>query len=206
MAKDDVKEATLAGLTFEELKDIAAAGMPIDQAKELAKAGFSAEQLLDLASSLPRSGGGLSKDDLESIVRAGSDGKYRQNAQHPHISAFSYPEGDVKRPKPTLTRTVFVNGHREDPEQLTPAEIDAYNSITRSCTARDGDWMAEVKRHGSTEALHIKLPISLDKKPHESIAVWCRELAQGPSAVDPISLAQRVAELEAQVAGKAIPV
>lgn len=198
------KDATLGGLTFEEVRDIAAAGLPIDQIKDLAKAGFSAEQLLELAGSMPKGGaaGGFTRDDIERLIKSGSDGKYRQNMQHPGISAFSHPEGDVKRPKAAL-RPTWVNGHLENPEQLSPAEIDAYNSITRSCSARNGQWTATVKRNGSKEELHIILPTGVDTRPNEPIPVICRELKDGPAAVDPISLAQRVAELEAKLAASA---
>lgn len=195
----ETKEPNFAGLTFDELKDIAAAGMPLDQAKELAKAGFSAEQLLELAGTLPKGQGGLSRADLEAIVKAGSDGKYKQNVQHPGISAYSYPEGDVKRPKPVLKRVTFNNGHREDPEQLTPAEIDAYNSVSRSCSARNEAWKAVVRKNGSTEELHILLPTGLNDRPNESIPQICRELMAGPEAVTQASLAARVAELEAKL-------
>lgn len=210
----DIKEPTLAGLTFDELKDISAAGMPIDQAKELAKAGFTAEQLMDLASTLPRGSGGLSKSDLTEVMasaakaaaEAGSEGMRKvmhpQNARHPGISDFSYPEGDVQRAKPALKRTVIFCGHREDPEQLTPGEIEAYNAIDRDYVARDGSWTTEVKRNGKTEELHIRVPMTLDGRMGlPSLELICREIAQGQEAVNPITLAARVLELEKQLAG-----
>lgn len=199
------KEPTLAGLTFDDIKDLTAAGLPYAQIKELAESGFSAEQIMDLAGTAPKSasGGGLSKEDLQEILKANQEGKYRQNIRTPGISAFSYPEGDVKRPKPTLSRETFVNGGRQREDQLTPLEIDAYNSVRRSCSARNGLWTAEIRQNGTKPQLHITLPTGSDTRPHEPIALICRELNDGPAAVDPLSLAARVAELEAKLGASA---
>lgn len=193
------KDALIAGLTFDDVRDLTAAGLPLDQIQSFAEAGFSAEQLMELASSTPKTSSGFSREDIQEIIKAGQDGKYRQNVQHPAISAFSYPEGEVKRKKAEL-RPTWVNGHPEDAEMLTPGEIDAYNSITRSCTAREGQWSATVKRNGSKEELHIALPVSMDAKPNEPIAIICRELKDGPAAVDAVALTERLAAAEAQIA------
>lgn len=209
------KDATFAGLSFDEIKDLTAAGLPLDQIKELGKAGFTAEQMMELAGTMPKSAGGLSKQDLIDVQVAASSAAaeagaketrkvlHPQNAQHPGISAFSHPEGEVKQPKPPL-RTTFVNGHREDAEQLTPMEIEAYNAISRGFSARDGQWVCDVRRNGKTEELHIKLPVGMDTKPNEPIALIMRELSMGKAAVDPISLAERVAELERQLASATV--
>lgn len=203
-------------LTFDELKDIAAAGLPIDQARELARANFTAEQILELAAIAPRGNGGLSKQDLAEVVsgaakaaaEAGSENMRKamhpQNARHPGISAFSNPEGDVAKPKPALKREVIFCGHREDAEQLTPAEIEAYNAIDRDYTARDGSWSTEIKRNGKTEQLRILVPMDFDRRGElPSLQLICRELVQGQEAVNPITLAARVAELEAKLAARA---
>lgn len=172
-------------LTFDELKDIVTAGIPVDQAQSLAAGGYSAEQILELASSLPKPAVPVGVSNAE------SDGK----------SAFSYPEGDKARPKPELKRTVFFCGHREDPAQLTPTEIDAYNSIDRDYTARDGRWTAEIRGTGKSEVLLVNVPcVSIDDRMNlPSITLICRELRNGQAAVDPVSLADRVAQLEAQL-------
>ena len=126
---------------------------------------------------------------------------YPQNAQHPGISAFSYPEGDVARPRPVLNGTVYYCGHREDPAQLTPGEIEAYNSITHSCTARNGRWEAIVRQVGDAREVHIFLPTKSidDRMGLPSVELICRELVAGPRAVDPMALSERVAELEKQL-------
>lgn len=83
-----------------------------------------------------------------------------ENDQHPGISAFSYPEGDVKRKKPDLVRDVYFNYHKENVEQLTPQEILAYNSIDKDYEQRGGQLSAVIKMRGrKREELHITLPV-----------------------------------------------
>lgn len=130
------------------------------------------------------------------------------NPDHSHVSAFSYPEGDLKRPKPTFLagssgkpREVFFNNHRENPEDLTPGEIDAYNLITKDCSARDGRWTATVKAN----ALYVSIPsyTSDDRQDmHNGLVLNLRELASGPKAVSLPDLVAEMAELRKQLAAK----
>lgn len=84
-----------------------------------------------------------------------------ENEIHPHISAFSYPEGDIARPKPAMKRDVYFNFHKEDPEQLTPAEIEAYNAIDDDCEARGGQYTIEIRGRGrKREELHMTVPVA----------------------------------------------
>lgn len=84
-----------------------------------------------------------------------------ENEIHPHISAFSYPEGDIARPKPDLKRTVYFNFHKEKKEDLTPAEIEAYNSINDDCEARGGQFTIQIRNRGrKEEELHLTVPVA----------------------------------------------
>lgn len=133
---------------------------------------------------------------------------HRQNPQHPGKSAFSHPEGDVARPKATLKyRETFLNGHREREDELTPAEIDAFNQFTHSCAARGGDvnkpgadgWTAIVAGH----RLIIDVPAyTQDNRNNlpDGLVLILNELAQGARAVTPASMAERIAELERKLA------
>ena len=132
------------------------------------------------------------------------------NPDHEHKSVFSYPEGDVKRPKPKLgvydeagqlvrLRETFFNNHRENEDDLTPAEIDAYNAITHSCEARDGRWTATIKRG----QLHVNVPsFTADERSDlpQGLILILKELADGPKAVDQASMAARLADLEKELA------
>lgn len=164
--------------------------------------------------------GGLSADDLRAILQSQAETQKalveqtrqvrHSNPDHLHISAFSYPEGDIARKKPTFLagksgrpREVFFNGHRESPEELTPAEIEAYNAITASCTAREekgdeGMWKAVVKPN----RLEVWIPsFTADDRGemHNGLVLNLMELAAGPKAVDVNSLAAEVAMLRQQL-------
>lgn len=166
------------------------------------------QQLLATVATVGGSGG-IQADDIKAILDAQREQtrelvqSTRQvrhsNPDHLHISAFSYPEGDIKNPKPTLTRETFFNNHRESADDLTPAEILAYNAITHSGEARDGTWTARVKRN----QLFVNVPsFTMDDRGDlpNGLVLILRELAEGPRAVDPVDMAIRIAALERQLA------
>lgn len=130
----------------------------------------------------------------------------RENVNHPAISAFSYPEGNLKRPKPALKRITFHCRVKQNDDLLTPEEIEAFNAFEHNCTARDGAWTATIERNGTTERLLIDHP---SKTPDDrmnlpnGLLLILRELRQGPESVDVGSMAARLARLEAQLAGSA---
>lgn len=164
---------------------------------------------------VPSGGGGLSGDDLKAILATQAEATRslvesarparHSNPDHQHISAFSYPEGDLKRPKPTFLagangkpREVYFNHHLERADDLTPAEIDAYNLITKDCSARDGRWTAVVKAN----ALYVTIPsfTSDDRQDmHNGLVLNLRELASGPKAVSLVDLVAELADLRAQL-------
>ncbi len=123
----------------------------------------------------------------------------RENPNYNHTSCFTYPEGESVRPKPTLSRDTFFCGPRCRNDELSPAEIDAFNAITTTRTARDGTWTAEVRQNGTARELHIKVPSrTVDDRMNlpGSLLLILGELQYGAKAVDPMALAARVAELE----------
>jgi hypothetical protein len=149
-----------------------------------------------------------------------------ENAEHPHVSAFSYPEGDILRPKPKLTRDTFFCGIREDEDRLTPSEILAYNAFVKDMESRGGSWRAEVikpKSIGGKGVLNIWVPKdSVDQRmmlPHQ-LTLLLHELNGGPSTQDISSLLAQIehlkgalakrgmtaAELEATLLGEPVPV
>jgi hypothetical protein len=199
--------------------DLQGKGLKLDEIQAFAEAGFDFDQMEAFAdaraASVP-SNGALSKDDLQDVIsgaakaasEAGAEGMRRvlhpQNAQHPSISAYSHPEGDVANPKPALAYVAYFCGSRLDPAQMTPREIESVNAITRSCSARDGRWTATIRQNGRDQELHILVPCkSIDDRMNlPSLELACRELTAGPAAVDPMALADRVALLEKQLAEK----
>jgi hypothetical protein len=129
------------------------------------------------------------------------------NAFTPGVSPFSYPEGDVARPKPTFHQQVFYNGHHEELDQLTPAEIDAYNALSRSLagpearrTARNGTWEARISRNN--DQLQIFVPCKTQEQLQNlppSLILIIRELMDGKT-IDPTDLLSQVDALRARVA------
>ncbi len=55
---------------------------------------------------------------------------HRENEHHPGKSVYSYPEGDVARPKPALKCKMYQCGYDLSPDTITPEEIDLLNQLT----------------------------------------------------------------------------
>jgi hypothetical protein len=175
-----------------------------------------------LAQVLERMPKGLDAASLMQILEAHSAASQKQiestrivrhsNADHAHISAFSYPEGDLARPKPRhrapdgRAREVYFNGGREHEEQLTPEEIDAYNMITESKEARDGRWKAEIRQNGKRLLVTVPSYTLDDRMELPPLVLILRELALGATATDPSQMATRLAALERAMADRGIVV
>lgn len=154
-------------------------------------------------------GGGMTAEQFTQVLATMQQGQKEiadasrpvrhSNPDHLHISAFSHPEGDLKRPKNKLARETFLNGHRESEEDLTPGEIDAYNAIQHSCEARDGRWTAVVKGKRLLIDVPSKTPDDRMDLP-SSLTLILRELALGKRAADPVEMAARLSALEKQMA------
>jgi hypothetical protein len=190
------------GWTVEKSKDpetTAAAVQPV-------MVGMTTDQLQALLAGLPQSGGGgISAADLKALLdsqkadREETRTVRRSNADHTHVSAFSHALGDLKQPKAKLTRETYFNNHRESEDELTPAEIEAFNAITESCEARggyaNGGWSAVVKGN------RLKVDVTsytIDDRMNlpNGLVLILKELAEGPRAVTPENMATRIAELE----------
>jgi len=127
----------------------------------------------------------------------------RENPDYNEVSVFTHPEGQRKRPKAELSRETFFCGSRVRGDELTPAEIDAFNAITVSRTARNGTWTAEVKQNGQAQQLYVTVPSRTVDERMElpgSLLLILRELRDGAASVDPMSLAQEVAQLKERLA------
>lgn len=182
-------------------------------AAKLAELDALIEQQKARLASLPTSGGGITASDLKEILATQTQAQREiadstrsvrhSNPDHLHISAFSHPEGDLKRPKAKLDRETYFNGHREREDDLTPAEIDAYNAIQQSCTARedrgeDGMWKATVTKHRRL----VRIPsFTADDRMdmNNGLVLNLLELSKGKAAVDPADMAIRIAALERQL-------
>lgn len=124
-----------------------------------------------------------------------------ENKQSPGISAFSYPEGDLARPKPHLKCPMFWVGFPEIEETLLPEEIEALNSLQSGSyfvTKANGNripFTVTEKRtlNGKLEELDIRFPCKGEQSTdHRSKIDYCRE-AMGVTLP---TMAEVMAELE----------
>ena len=125
-----------------------------------------------------------------------------ENPEHPHISAFSYPEGDIARPKPPLRVKTFFCGMEEQAERLTPVEIEAYNAITTDRQCRNGSWKAKIVNKGHTsEELHVLIPCeTVDQRMGlPSLELILVELNGGPSTADLGGMIATIRRLEQEL-------
>lgn len=101
------------------------------------------EQLAALIANLqpqPQAGpmGGDAKAFAEALAEAIEDRemKWRPHElkRSPQVSVYSYPEGELARPKPKLKFHVYLGsyplGDPGDNRTLTPAEVEALNTLT----------------------------------------------------------------------------
>ena len=204
--KRDGAVPAIAELTFEQLQECLALGATLEQIRDLADGGFGFAQIKQLAGTLGQAkaqGAGLSASDLRLVLLDQRKALRPENDRHPGKSAFSYPEGDVARPKPPLRRSTYFNGIQEKEDALTPLEIEMYNRFEHpGREARNGMWKAHVVRNGSAEELFIVTePHTLDgRQSLPGITSILRELLEGAAAANPDRLAARVTELEARIA------
>lgn len=164
------------------------------------------------------SGGGLTNaqfaETLKQTMGTQAEAFGRQlrpeNVVHPGISSFSYPQGDLARPKPILKdlkgnprETIFC-GARQQEATLTPAEVDAFNAITENCEARGGSWFARIKPSGKGKSevlwVHVSCADIDDRMELPSLTAILLELAAGPRAVNLDTLASQLQDLKDQLA------
>jgi hypothetical protein len=74
-----------------------------------------------------------------SVAKAANPVWWDERTYH-EKSVFSYPEGNLARPKPKLTRDVLWAGYRIDTDEMTPAEIEAVNQIQPG-SYHSGQWV-----------------------------------------------------------------
>lgn len=155
---------------------------------------------------------GLSESQLETLLtRVGTNTAEAmrsslkpENADHPEISAFSYPEGEKARPKPALRVKTTFCGVEEKAERLTPTEIEAYNAITTDRKARGGSWWAKVTNKGqANEELIVFVPCeTVDQRMGlPGLELILSEINGGPSTADLGGMIATIRRLEQELAG-----
>lgn len=151
--------------------------------------------------------GGLTPAQLKEILEGNAQATRKalrpENERHPDVSAFN-PKGERDNPRPKLAHKVLFCGMELDEEELTLGEIELFNKFTHSCVARNGAWKADLKPSvkGGKSELTIAIPVATSDDRMDlpnGISLILSELLGGEKAVDPASLAERVAELEKEL-------
>lgn len=149
-------------------------------------------------------GGGLSKEDLQSVLNANTEAVRRaakpENPTAPNVSAFNPTGGE----RPALSRTTFFVGARMSEDLLTNQEIEAFNAIASSSESRNGQWTAKVIRNGQVQELHVMVPHQevSQRMDLPSLLLILKELKDGKASADPATMLDRIAELERQLAAQ----
>jgi hypothetical protein len=152
----------------------------------------------------------------------------RSNAQSPGLSVFTYDKrcehcrtktphpaldadgqvvpgatGPLAHPKPRLIHKVLVCGGPQQEDALTPLEIELFNQFTKSVTAHNGNWVAMLRRDGTTSVLTIDFPAKtldhLQDLPR-TMAELLAELLYGEEATDAMDLVGEVMRLKKRLA------
>jgi hypothetical protein len=168
--------------------------------------------LIDKIAALQGSGGGLTTEQLDKLLEktAGTTAEaFRsalipENKVHPGISVFSYPEGDLKHPKPRLDCDTIFCGHRQREDNLTPEEIIAANALGdgQVYEARSGFWKAHKGKNGTKDILIIHCDEAVDRDRARDLPPMLHvlvELKNGPQAVDLAALTRQLNAMKLQL-------
>ena len=156
-------------LTFEQMKELFKAAQPA----------ISPEQIADIS------------------ANAAAKAKMPENKQSPGISVYSYPEGELKRPKPKLKCRMYFGSYPIEAVTCTPTEIESLNRMT------PGAYRVQ-KTDGAYSVVEVRGQINAN---HEIERLWILTPAEdegknnyGPTLsylVDQLTDANRVATVAA---------
>lgn len=206
-AAEALAESLIADLDDAPAAPPAAVTMTMDQVLQLMAAskggGFDEAALTRVLTAVQQSHVKASADAMQTALN-------RSNANYVARSPFHYADGREAIPKYTVFfGPQFTNGKGAPlPRDLfSPDECDLINRFEPGMhkIARNGQWTANVIQNGSTQELVIKVPMTtMDQRQNlPSLTLILRELLEGELAVNPDTLAARVAELERKLAATA---
>jgi hypothetical protein len=160
--------------TIEQLKAIISAGMAPSEAKALLREGYTPEDVLELAQLQAATTQAKAIDAQTAAAKTMQKAMKPENESHPHISAFSYPEGDIAHPKATLPCEFWYNGYpcHMFPETEHWREMELMAQVTPgvfTVLRKDGTLM-EVTVKGERDAsqkltkLSVEFPVTREEK------------------------------------------
>lgn len=171
--KDEIPEAS--AYTLAQLREIVAAGMGITEAKTLLDEGYAPADVLDLAQLQASQRADQAAAQQTATAKAMQKAMRPENETHPGISAFSYPEGDVARPKPAPAYEFFYNGfpvhkslethHWRECELMKDVEPGEYTVIRKDTTRMTVTVRGERDADGKLTKIDLSFPVSREEKP-----------------------------------------
>jgi hypothetical protein len=138
-------------------------------------------------------------DAIRDLIKEQGRTSLKSNAQHPGISVFSYPEGEIARPKPRLNMKSYLNSIMFHEDTMTPAEIELLNALNSDRECRGGKWKVEIRDGRRLLWMPIKTMDDRASLP-ESLSIILLELATGNETLNPNFLVDEVLKLRKQVA------
>jgi hypothetical protein len=137
-----------------------------------------------------------------------------ENKQAPGVSVYSYPEGDLKHPKPDLKCAMFWAGYELTLETLKPTEVDLLNRLEPGeyrVTKTDGTaipFRVAAKRNDrlQLEELSITFPCKGDQKHNHGSMVSYLQQALGDYIPSQSELMAELQRLKAELAAARVGV
>jgi hypothetical protein len=150
------KQSDPVSYTLTDLKTIVAAGMPIGEARALLQEGYDPADVLELATLQAAQTAKAAIDAQKATAEAMHKAANPSNPEHPGRSAFSYPEGDVAKPRPVLPFEFFYNAYpmHKFPETEHWRELELASLVTPgeyTVLRKDGSKMKTTVK-GETDA------------------------------------------------------
>lgn len=134
-------------LTPEQLKEAVKLGNSTE-VRELANDGYSFEDIKEIletqrAARIEERAGEVAFQ-ADANAKANKKLTMPENTTHPHVSAFSYPEGDIARPRPVLKCPMYWLNELVEHDQSTAKELELFNQLQPGryrCERPDGSPM-----------------------------------------------------------------
>lgn len=118
-------------LTVGQRKECLALGATMGELNEMEDRGYEYADILDLCRTASEARLSEKDADADRTAKAHKRAMRPENERHPGKSVFSYPEGDVARPRPALKCQMFWLNEPVDTDTTTAKEIELLNQLER---------------------------------------------------------------------------
>lgn len=171
--------------TLEQLRAIVSAGMAVTEARALLEDGYSADDVLSLAQLQSEQRTKAATETQQATAKAMQKAMRPENEFHPGKSAFSYPEGDVARPKVVPPFEFWYNGypcskfleteHWRECELMAQVSPGEYTVIRKDGSKMAVSVTGERDADGKLTRVNVVFPVSREEKwlvPAKSVVLY----------------------------------